>query len=96
MNRPKQAPRRQHRSLSQKLKTARLIAIYGKTIEEAALIQGITTRVARRELDCFKALAGVEKTTELTHWLHARGMGFCNDQTREDYLRIEQAWREAA
>jgi Cu/Zn superoxide dismutase len=96
MNRPKQAPKRSPRSLSQKFKTARLVAAYGKTMEEAAMIEKITVRIARREVDYIKNVFGVRTIQELTHAFHAHDMGFCNEDTKRDYLRIEREWRETA
>ena len=93
MNRPKRAPKV---CLTTKLKLARGNAIYGKTAEELSLIYGISTKRVNRAIDYVKELAGVRCIQGLTHWFHAHGMGFCNEETRQDYLKKDDDWRSAA
>ena len=94
MNRPKKAPKRG--LTSRKLLVARGVAIYGKSIEEMAMILNMSTRCVRRNLDWIKEKVGVAKNCELAHWFHAHGMGFCNEAARQDYLQRDEEWRKAA
>lgn len=89
----RQAPKT---NLTRKLAIARAVTVYGKTIEEAAMIYGINERKARRSVDFVKAKAGVRTNAELAHWFHSVGMGFCNESTKDDYLKRNREWREAA
>lgn len=94
MKKPKRAPKRG--LTGRKLLIARGVALYGKSVEEMALILGMNTRCVRRSLDWIKEKAGVTKNCELAHWMHSQGMGFCNEDAKQDYLNKNKEWRDAA